>query len=152
MANIYFGTESGNSEMAADDIAAVMKQHGRLARVVPMEEADVAELAAQDFVVVVTSTYGEGELPETTQPFFDAMQASRPDLSGLRFAAFGLGDSTYETYGNGIDTVCKLMKELGAQQIGETGRHDAAKSETLSNVALRWTQDILPRVSDSCPV
>jgi MioC protein len=147
MAHIYFGTESGNSEMAADDIAAVMKQLGRLARVVPMEEADVDELARQEFVVVVTSTYGDGELPETTQPFYNAMKVARPDLSGLRFAAFGLGDSTYETYGNGIDTVARLMVELGARQVGETGRHDAAKSEPLTNVALRWTHEVLPHLS-----
>jgi MioC protein len=152
MTNIYFGTESGNSEMAADDIGAEMEQLDRTARIIPMESADIAELAQQDFVVLVTSTYGDGELPETTQPFYDALKTRRPDLSKLRFAAFGLGDSTYETYGNGIDTLSRLMTELGARQLGDTGRHDAAKSEPVAAVAKRWTQAIVPQVADSMAV
>lgn len=144
MTHILFGTESGNSEMAADDIASAMRQHGKSMQVVPMEDADVGGLSAHEFVVVVTSTYGDGELPETTQPFFDAMQSKRPNLSGLRFAAFGLGDSAYETYGNGIDKVTELMTLLGATQVGATGRHDAAKSEPLSDVAMRWASSLIP--------
>jgi MioC protein len=52
MTNIYFGTESGNSEMAADDIGAEMEQLDRTVRIIPMESADIAELAQQEFVVL----------------------------------------------------------------------------------------------------
>jgi len=149
MVNILFGTESGNSEMAADDIAQVLRNEGLSAEVVPMDEADVASLVDEDFVIVITSTYGEGELPETTQPFYDALQQLRPDLSHLRFAAFGLGDSGYETYGNGIDTVAALLKELGATQIGATGRHDAAKSKLLPDVCTAWARATMPLAAHS---
>ncbi|WP_138464280.1 flavodoxin domain-containing protein [Poseidonocella sp. HB161398] len=147
MTKILFGTESGNSEMAADDIADFLNDNGGEAEVVAMEDYDVADLAAEGFAVVITSTYGEGELPETTQPFYDALKESRPDLSGLRFAAFGLGDSTYETYGNGIDIVAALLAELGAVQVGETGRHDAAKTVTLTDAATGWAEGLQPTLA-----
>ena len=142
MIKVLFGTESGNSEMAADDIAALLTSGGAAAEVVPMEDADVQKLPSDRFVIVVTSTYGDGELPETTQPFYNSLSNLRPDLSDLRFAAFGLGDSSYETYGNGIDLVAALLIELGAKQVGTTGRYDAAKAQELSVVAADWTNSV----------
>ena len=147
MITVLFGTESGNSEMAADDIAQFLGENGEEAKVVPMEECDVDKLSASGLVVVITSTYGEGELPETTQPFYDALHASKPNLATLKFGAFGLGDSTYETYGNGIDLVASLLSELGAHQIGETGRHDAAKGVSLSQSALNWADQFLASIN-----
>ncbi|WP_024927437.1 MULTISPECIES: flavodoxin domain-containing protein [unclassified Mesorhizobium] len=142
MIKVLFGTESGNSEMAADDIAALLSSSGAAAEVVPMEDADVQKLTSDGFVIIITSTYGDGELPETTQPFYNSLYNLRPDLSNLRFAAFGLGDSSYETYGNGIDLVAGLLVELGAKQIGKTGRYDAAKAQELSVVAAEWTNSV----------
>ncbi|XUM51978.1 flavodoxin domain-containing protein (plasmid) [Rhizobium sp. YTU87027] len=133
--------------MAADDIAEFIRENGEEAQVIPMEDCDVSRLQDAGLVIVITSTYGEGELPETTQPFYDALRASRPDLGALKFGAFGLGDSTYETYGNGIDVVSTLLNELGAHQVGETGRHDAAKGVPLSQAALDWVDRLLPSLS-----
>lgn len=147
MITVLFGTESGNSEMAADDIAQFLSDNGEAAKVVPMEDCDVAHLADAALIVVITSTYGEGELPETTQPFYDALQASRPSLAPLQFGAFGLGDSTYETYGNGIDLVSSLLTDLGAGQVGDTGRHDAAKGLPLSQAATEWADGFLSSLS-----
>jgi MioC protein len=148
---ILFGTESGNSEMAADDVAEYINEFGDEAQVVPMEKYDVTGLADEGFVIVITSTYGEGELPETTAPFYAALESAQPDLSRLKFAAFGLGDSTYDTYGNGIDVVSGLLEGLGATRIGETGRHDAAKGEALSEVAIQWAKSIMTHNVDSIP-
>ncbi|WP_332838697.1 flavodoxin domain-containing protein [Nocardia bovistercoris] len=38
-------------------------------------------------------TYGDGEFPTGAEPFFDALDRRMPDLTGLPFAVFGLGDS-----------------------------------------------------------
>jgi MioC protein len=132
--------------MAAEDMAAVVAETGGTATIVSMEDFDVSGLTEPQFAIVITSTYGEGELPETTQPFYDALKESRPDLSSFEFAAFGLGDSTYATYGNGIDVVSALLEELGARQVGETGRHDAAKGQSLAQAATNWAREILPMI------
>lgn len=142
MITVLFGTESGNAEMAADDIVEYLEELGKSAEVVPMEDYDTTDLPDAGVVVIITSTYGEGELPETTQPFFDSLEATSPDLSALKFAAFGLGDSTYETFCNGIDVVNAKLIELGATQIGATGRHDAAKVTPLSEAALQWAKTL----------
>ncbi|NKF28119.1 nitric oxide synthase [Pseudomonas sp. BGM005] len=137
---IIFGTESGNAEMAADDVAATFSERGFETKVISMEDVSVANLALMANVVVITSTYGEGELPETTAPFIEALQQSTPDLSALNFAAFGLGDSTYKKYNNAIDVVVNHLVDLGARQVGVTGRHDAASGISVTTVATEWAK------------
>lgn len=139
---ILFGTESGNAEMVAEDVAAALADNGIEARVTGMEDYDVDELGNEKLVVLITSTYGEGELPESAAPFYEALTKSEPDLSGLRFAAFGLGDSTYETYNNGIATLIATFTDLGASQLGETGYHDADSGLPASDVAIEWASTI----------
>lgn len=140
MVKVLFGTESGNSEMVADDIVEFLESSGLDAEVIGMEDYDVSQLASEEKVVIITSTYGEGELPETTQPFYDELKSLNPDLSQVSFAAFGLGDSTYENFCNGIDVVTACLKELGAKQLGETGRHDAAKGISLTEACIEWAK------------
>ena len=143
---ILFGTESGNAELVADDIAETFGNAGTEARVVAMEDFDITSLAGLSTVVVVTSTYGEGELPATTAPFAQAVLDDKPDLSTLRFAAFGLGDSSYETYNNAIDILTKDLKSLGALQLGETGRHDAVSGESFTDAAASWAKTIVDQL------
>ncbi|UTL83269.1 flavodoxin family protein [Pseudomonas putida] len=139
---IAFGTESGNAEMAADDIASSLNSRGAIAVVKSMEDISADDLLAVGQLVVVTSTYGEGELPETTAPFYADLVEAQPDLSDVAFYAFGLGDSTYSKFNNAIDIVAAKLIDLGASQVGETGRHDAATGKSVTSVAQGWVDKV----------
>ncbi|MEH0295477.1 flavodoxin family protein [Agrobacterium sp. CCNWLW71] len=138
---ILYGTESGNAEMAADDIAATLEVAGIGGKVSSMDEFTVDELSQMQRVVLVTSTYGDGEMPDTAISFYGSLNETRPDLSGLSFAAFGLGDATYKTYNNAIDTLVATVSDLGASQLGKTGKHDAASGKPLTDTAISWTKE-----------
>ncbi|GHE76469.1 hypothetical protein GCM10017786_01870 [Amycolatopsis deserti] len=140
---VLFGTESGNAELVAEDVAAALEENGTTAEVVDMQDYPVDDLGAEDLVILVVSTYGEGDLPATAAPFREALVESKPDLSGVRFAAFGLGDSTYETYNLGVATLRSTFTALGATQIGETGYHDADSGLNPSDVAVAWVNTVL---------
>jgi MioC protein len=139
---ILFGTESGNSEMVAEDICKSLEQKGIESEVFGMEDYHVDRLPEQHTVIIITSTYGEGDLPETAEPFFKALTAAKPDLSAVHFAAFGLGDSSYDTYNRGIRTLAAAFVALGATQRGQTGFHDADSGLEPSQVALEWLAGI----------
>ncbi|MEU9890604.1 flavodoxin domain-containing protein [Sphaerisporangium sp. NPDC051011] len=141
--HVLFGTESGNAEMVADDIAAAFGDQGFETVIAELTDVEVPDLAAMEITVFVSSTYGEGGLPETAAPFYDALMAERPDLTGLRFAAFGLGDSIYETFNNAIETIRAALLELGAEQIGTTAKHDAASTTPATDLAEAWARDLL---------
>ncbi|MFM9591779.1 flavodoxin domain-containing protein [Streptomyces scabiei] len=141
--HVLFGTESGNAEMVADDIAAAFGGQGFETVTTELTDVEVSDLATMEIAVFVSSTYGEGGLPETAAPFYDALVAQRPDLTGVRFAAFGLGDSIYETFNNAIDTLRGALLQLGAEQIGPTAKHDAASTTPATELADAWARDLL---------
>lgn len=56
-------------------------------QVCPLDEVEPSDLAASDVhaVLVVTSTFGDGGMPQGAKDFYDKVRAMRPGaLSGVR--------------------------------------------------------------------
>lgn len=140
--HVIYGTETGNAEMVADDLVEAL-ENDAIVSVNDMADFDLAEVAADDFVILVSSTYGEGELPNSAQPFFDKLERHAPDLSSLKFATFGLGDSFYETFNHGSQILADKLRELGATELGDRGVHDASSGELPGEVAVAWLKELL---------
>lgn len=140
---ILFGTESGNGELAAEDLALSLADNH------DVEVRDLATVAVEDIsteplFVFICSTYGEGDLPNTALPFYTALNQIRPDLTGVDYAVFGLGDSFYkETFGHGSIKLDGKLQELGAHRVGQFGRHDASTWEPVGEAAVSWFGDVL---------
>ncbi|NYI44454.1 MioC protein [Nocardioides aromaticivorans] len=138
--DVLYGTESGNAEMAAEEIAAAVAD----ARSLDLQDLDPDDLSASTVYLVLCSTYGDGELPASAQPFVDGLQAQKPDLTGVRYAIFGLGDSSYaESYSLGGNRLAECLDALGAERFGDFGRHDASSSEDLVASAIAWARAVL---------
>ncbi|MET4048646.1 MULTISPECIES: flavodoxin domain-containing protein [unclassified Rhodococcus (in: high G+C Gram-positive bacteria)] len=138
---VLFGSETGTAEEVADKIAEVMTDHDVDVR--DMLEYELSDIDTDDFHVIVCSTYGEGELPTGAGPFYDALVEEGPDLSGLRFAMFGLGDRVYEdTFNRGGEIIADKLVELGAQQVGEHARHDSSSNVKPKVQAAEWARDV----------
>lgn len=141
--NIIYGTESGESEFVADDIEAALSDRFDVT-VDNMKYVDVEAIDLDALYVVVCSTYGEGDMPSSAQPFHKSLSDLRPELSGLRYAMFGRGDSTYaETYSQGSEHIDRILAELGATRVGEYGREDAGDWDTPEDVAVQWAEGVV---------
>ncbi len=143
---ILFGTETGNAEMLAEDIATELEADHETSAA-DLAGTDPEDLKAADLNVIVCSSYGDGELPASAKPFAERLSAEEPDLAGVRFAIFGLGDSEYaETYGFGSMKLAELLVKRGASALGDRPVHDAAGDELSEDVALPWIRDIIEGV------
>ncbi|GAA3048761.1 hypothetical protein GCM10010528_29870 [Gordonia defluvii] len=144
---ILYGTETGTGELVSDSIADILAaEHDP--SIYDMTDFAVGDLNPSDFVIVVCSTYGEGELPTGALPFADELDANKPDLSGLRFAVFGLGDTVYgETFNRGGEIMAEMLTNLGATQVGEHGRHDLSSDIKPTTQAEEWAQTIAPLIN-----
>lgn len=144
---IYYGSETGNAEMLCEDMEAELGG-GFECHIAPLSEVDPATLDADTFYIFVTSTYGNGDLPTTALPFEAALTEGAPDLTGIRFAIFGLGDMVFsETFNHGSQKLAQMLVARGASQVGERGLHDASSFEMPEDIALPWVNTILPQVS-----
>ncbi|MGO3153885.1 MAG: cytochrome P450 [Galactobacter sp.] len=140
---IMFATESGNAELVAEELARSVSAKYN-ANVVDLSTAHLSDLPRSHPLLLVCSTYGDGELPASAQGFNSQLVQQRPDLSGLRYAVFGLGDRSYgATYSKGSEVLDQSLSELGAVRTGEYGRHDAGSGDAATDVALKWVGDAL---------
>ena len=60
---IAFGTETGNSESLAKSTARKLQVMGHQSRIVDLEDFTLDDLSSCKVLLIITSTYGEGEPP-----------------------------------------------------------------------------------------
>ncbi|XP_062874328.1 nitric oxide synthase, brain [Trichomycterus rosablanca] len=75
-ATILFATETGKSQDYAKTLCEIFK-HAFDAKVMSMEEYDVVHLEHETLVLVVTSTFGNGDPPENGEKFAAALMEMR---------------------------------------------------------------------------
>lgn len=117
---ILFGSETGNSRELARSLADAARIQGREARLVDMGDYRTRALKDEQDLLVITSTHGEGDPPQTALGFFEFLEGRRaPKLPQMRFAVLGLGDSTYEHYCGAAKRIDGRLAELGAQRLAD---------------------------------
>ena len=141
---ILYGTESGNSELIAEDLGESLRETHDDVEIQDLQDTDPASITPDRFYLVICSTHGEGDLPNSAIPFAEAFDATPPDLTGVQYAMFGLGDTFYEeTYSQGSEHIDRRFAAQGATRVGEYGRHDASSWALGSDAALEWLPGIL---------
>lgn len=115
---VLFGSESGNSEGLADQTVKTATKSGFKAKAVSMADINPAKLKGIENLLVIVSTWGEGDPPENSVDFVSILMSDKaPQLSGTRFSVLSLGDTSYEHFcKTGIDVDARL-EGLGAQRI-----------------------------------
>lgn len=139
-------TMTGTAEMIAEDIQTSNSAHEW--SLVLAEHADASVLSTRN-LIVVSSTYGNGEVPDPGKPLFEAVSASKPNLSGVRYGVISLGDSGYkDTFANGGRLWDTLLQSCGASRLEETLVLDASEGGNMSEVALSWSAQWLSRIAE----
>lgn len=140
---ILYGTETGNAAEVARDVKKVAATKGLSCTVVDMADYKVRQIAQEQDVLIVVSTYGEGDPPEPAVGFFEFIESRKaPKLDGVRFTVLALGDTTYEFHCEAGKRLDQRFEELGAQRLAPRVDCDVDYEEAAES----WTDAIIEQL------
>ena len=96
--NILFGSQTGNAAGLAEKTAKLAADYGLQPNIVDMDGFDPARLATMKRVMIITSTWGEGEMPDNADGMWNAINANGPALGSVHFSVCAIGDTSYDEY------------------------------------------------------
>ncbi|XP_017598453.1 PREDICTED: NADPH--cytochrome P450 reductase [Corvus brachyrhynchos] len=148
---VFYGSQTGTAEEFANRLSKDAHRYGLRGMAADPEEYDLSDLSRlseidKSLAVFCMATYGEGDPTDNAQDFYDWLQEADADLSGLRFAVFGLGNKTYEHFNAMGKYVDKRLEELGAQRIFELGLGD--DDGNLEEDFITWREQFWPAVCE----
>ena len=146
---VGYGTDMGNAEDAAMSFAEAFQEATGITTVATeLNQVDVAALASVSHFVAVTSTFGDGEFPDTATLFWEALSADTAGrLEQLSFAVLALGDSGYDLFCHAGRLLDERLEELGATRLA--GRVDV--DGPYREQAAAWTTEVVKLLIEAQP-
>ncbi|XP_055982486.1 nitric oxide synthase, inducible [Sorex fumeus] len=120
---ILFATETGRSETLARDLGALFSCAFN-PQVLCMDEYQLDRLEEERLLLVLTSTFGNGDAPSNGQKFKKSLFMLKKLTNKFRYAVFGLGSSMYPQFCAFAHDLDQKLSLLGASQLSPTGEGD----------------------------
>lgn len=146
--DILFGTQTGNAEEVANEAAELAKSKGFAPRVAELDAVEMDQLAAMENLIVVISTYGEGEMPDNAELFWEALSATTaPRLENLSYGVLALGDTSYEHFCQAGKLIDTRLEQLGAKRLADRVDCDV----DFEDAASAWLGTTIPDAGTAAP-
>ncbi|XP_011680279.2 methionine synthase reductase isoform X1 [Strongylocentrotus purpuratus] len=141
---LLYGSETGQSQAIAEEIHELSSKHDLESEIHCLSLTEKKfSLSKETCMVMVVSTTGEGECPETAMKFWRRLRKTTlpsDHLANLNFALLALGDSNYSNFCRNGKNFDERLQELGAKHIYPTGYADDATG--LEVVVEPWIEGL----------
>ncbi len=115
---ILFGSQTGTAEGLAKKVSKEAGSRGFSPQFVDMAKYETVDLTKAENVLIITSTYGDGDPPDNAQAFWNYLaQDTAPPLAHLNYSVLALGDTNYAefcAFGKKCD---ERFEKLGAKRV-----------------------------------
>ena len=141
---VFWGSQSGTAEGFANRLARDLHRRFGLeilvADLCDYDPATIALIPKTKMAIFIMSTYGEGDPSDNANELWSWVgTATKVDLSGLRYVAFGLGNKNYNLYNRVIDVVSQALDSLGAKALLPVGKADDSNGTTEEDF-MEWKE------------
>ncbi|MBK9992308.1 MAG: flavodoxin domain-containing protein [Verrucomicrobia bacterium] len=149
---ILFASQTGTAERLAKKAAKLAGKRGFAPTLLDASQASIEKLSQENAVLVLASTYGEGEPPDNAKSLLTALRAaSGTPFSKLRFSLCALGDSKYAKFCQAGKDFDHHLEKLGAQRVGERVECDVGQDDKYTKWLDTALNNIAPAATPSTP-
>lgn len=140
---IFFGSQTGNAAELAEKTAKKAVAYGLEPQVIDMDGYDESQFSNHKRILIITSTWGEGEMPDNAENLWNSTNANNPSLKGVHHSVCAIGDSSYDEFCKAGTDWDDKFKALGATEILKIQLCDV----DYETPWLEWVDEVLPRIA-----
>lgn len=145
---LLYGSQTGTAEGVAKRTAKLAESRGFAPRIVCLDKFETVDLLKEESVLVITSTYGDGDPPDNAQGFWNWISSdTAPRLDQTRFSVLALGDSNYAAFCEFGKRCDARMEALGAKRIAARVDCDVDYEKPASS----WTDSVFAVLAADAP-
>jgi sulfite reductase (NADPH) flavoprotein alpha-component len=123
---ILFGSQTGTAEGLAKRTATEALKHGLKARVLDMNSFASIDWTQERYVLMVTSTWGDGDPPDNAAAFWSFLNSGTASrLEHINYSVLALGDRNYSDFCGAGKKFDARLEQLGAKRL-----HPLAECDT----------------------
>jgi flavodoxin short chain len=141
MTNIVYASMTGNTEEIANKIKDGLEEKGSQVNITEVGETSFDEFKNGDTLIVATYTYGDGDLPDEIQDFYNEIEGS--DLSGKKYGVIGSGDTSYgENFCKAVETFDEALSKAGADKATDNVKIEFEANDTDAEAIEKFISDL----------
>ncbi len=146
---LLFGSQTGTAEGVAKKVAKTAETRGFSPKVKCLDQFKSVDLAKEERVLIITSTYGDGEPPDNAQEFWNWINSdAAPRLEHTIYSVLALGDTNYAGFCEFGKKCDARLEALGARRVAPRVDCDVEYESTAAG----WTDAIFTALgSDAAP-
>ena len=115
---LIFGTQTGNAEELAEDAGHLAETFDLNPTVIDMEDISLETLSSAKRLIVICSTWGEGEQPVNAEDLYESVQESEGgSMEGVSYAVLALGDTAFEFFCESGKEWDAILEEKGGSRV-----------------------------------
>ena len=128
---ILYASETGTAEGFARKAARQLQPFRP--QVMALDDYPVDSLAAEKLLLIITSTFGNGEMPSNGKRFLQWLkQQSAGSLDGLNYSVLGLGSTVYEQFCAAGVAIDRALTKAGASRAVALHKGDEIKGQATT--------------------